>query len=114
EPAVRSMAARVLRRSGYAVLEASNGEEALRVAAKSGPGSIQLVLTDIVMPQMDGKAFSEEFTRLNPGVAVLFMSGYIEESMLRKQALDPDRNFLQKPFTPAALSARVRLLLAGN
>ena len=114
EPAVRSMAARVLRRSGYAVLEASNGEEALRVAAKSGPGSIQLVLTDIVMPQMDGKAFSEEFTRLNPGVCVLFMSGYIEESMLRKQALDPDRNFLQKPFTPAALSARVRLLLSGT
>ena len=77
------------------------------------PGSIQLVLTDIVMPQMDGKAF-EEFTCLNPGVCVLFMSGYIGESMLRKQALDPDRNFLQSPSRPRVSSARGALAPLRN
>ncbi|MBX6365196.1 MAG: PAS domain S-box protein [Gemmatimonadetes bacterium] len=109
EPAVRSLARRILERAGYRVLEAEDGEDALAVAeAHAGP--IDLLLTDVVMPRMGGRTLAERLARARPGVRILFMSGYSEELV---SARGPARYspLLEKPFTPEALASRVRLTL---
>jgi PAS domain S-box-containing protein len=110
ESAVRTLAARVLRAHGYTVLEAADGNEALRVAQKYA-GLIDLVLTDVVMPQMSGQALVEHLRVVRPDIKVLFMSGYAEDMIVHHGKLDPGISLLQKPFSPAALVHKVRDIL---
>lgn len=108
EPALRDLAASVLRRQGYWVLEASSGLEALGIAARE-PGPIHLLLTDVVMPGMAGAALARRWLTTRPGACVLFMSGYTDDP--ESLGLGPESDFIAKPFTPSALLGRVRALL---
>jgi two-component system cell cycle sensor histidine kinase/response regulator CckA len=108
EPAVRDLAARVLRSQGYAVLEAGNGVEALILVEQEQSTRIDLLLTDVVMPRMGGAALAERLSALRPGIKVLFTSGYTEDSMLHDGQLAAGTYFLHKPFSPSALAQKVR------
>jgi len=110
EDAVRSMLRRVLVEAGYAVLEASNGTEALRLAAEQA-GPIDLVITDVVMPGMGGGTMVEWLAGVRPDLKVLYISGYMDDAVVRQGVTRAEVAFLQKPFTMAALTARVRELL---
>jgi len=110
--AVRDLAGRALRGAGYAVLEASNGRQAIEVAERA-PGPIRLLLTDVVMPEMSGRAVAERLVSWHPGLRVLYMSGYARDAIAQHGVLEPGTEFLAKPFTPAALLARVRAVLDG-
>jgi two-component system cell cycle sensor histidine kinase/response regulator CckA len=110
EPAVRALAARVLRNLGYLVLMAVNGTEGLSTA-QAHTGQIDLLLADLVMPEVGGKALSEQLTPQYPNMRVLFMSGYTDNAIVHHGQLDEGVAFLQKPFTPAALARKVRAVL---
>ena len=99
ESNVRKMASRVLSRKGYKIIEASNGEEALRFAENYLPGKIDILLTDVIMPHMGGVELSEKIKEKNPKIKVLFISGYTENSIVHNGVLDHGIFFLQKPFT---------------
>jgi CheY-like chemotaxis protein len=112
EASVRNVVAQVLRGQGYTVLEAANGEEALRVAREHTGKEIDLLLTDVVMPRMGGEALAERLTDERPGVKVLFVSGYTDNAISHHHGvLDPGVAFLQKPFSPATLAHKVREVL---
>jgi PAS domain S-box-containing protein len=111
EPGVRSFAGQVLAQAGYRVLQAANGEEALALASLPG-ATISVLLTDVVMPGISGRVLAERLRVLHPGLAVLYMSGYTEDMVLRVGVPTDGSNFLQKPFTPESLLARVRSALA--
>ncbi len=111
EPLVRAMVARVLEDEGLTVLEAANGEEALRLAEKRSAGSIDLLLTDVVMPRMGGIELAEKFKINHPGTRVLLTSGYTDGAVIQHGALDPDTPFMQKPFLPIDLLHKVREVL---
>jgi CheY-like chemotaxis protein len=110
DEAVRSVARRALARFGYQVLSASRGLEALEVAA-SYKGTIDLLLTDIMMPGMNGVEVAAAVSRLRPGLLVFFMSGYADQDLVRQGLLEPGTHFLQKPFTPQELAERIRRIL---
>jgi two-component system, cell cycle sensor histidine kinase and response regulator CckA len=110
DPLVREVTARALRSGGYRVLLADGGADALQVVARQG-GSLRLVITDVVMPGLDGKTLADELVRRLPGVRVLFVSGYTRDVISHHGVLDSGIEFLAKPFTSAALLARVRGLL---
>jgi two-component system cell cycle sensor histidine kinase/response regulator CckA len=107
EDGVRLLILSVLKRAGYKVLEARGGNEALSLC-ESHQGSIHLVLTDTVMPQMSGRELISRLTGFRPESKYLFMSGYTDKAIVQHGAFDPQTPFLQKPFTPAALAAKVR------
>ena len=109
EDAVRALAREVLRRHGYVVLEARHGVDALSVAERHAD-AIHLLVTDVVMPHMSGRALSERLAGARPQMKTLFMSGYTDHALLPED-LTPGGEFLQKPFTPEALAGRVRHLL---
>jgi nitrogen-specific signal transduction histidine kinase/ActR/RegA family two-component response regulator len=113
EPQVRALASAILRASGYVVLEAASGEQALRVAAEH-PGEIDLLVTDMVMPNMTGSQLADRLTSERPGTPVLYMSGYTEGAALEPSALRQGAAFLQKPFAPDALVAKVSGLLSAR
>jgi CheY-like chemotaxis protein len=109
EASVRSLAKRILAQKGYRVLEASDGAIALRLAA-GHVGEIDLVLTDVAMPNLGGRGLVEELKELSPGMRVLFMSGYPKDEIF------PDKGanrvpYLQKPFTGESLISEVRSAL---
>ena len=106
EPAVRHMTSRVLQDYGFGVVDASGGHQALGVIERSD-GSIDLLITDVVLPGMDGPELARRATELQPQLAVLFISGYTDEEIVRRGLLDAGRPFLQKPFTPEALVTRI-------
>ncbi len=110
ETAVRRMAARALAGQGYTVLEAENGAEALELLART-TGPVDLVLTDVVMPRLNGRELGERLAAERPELPVLFMSGYTDDDIVRRGLLHPDAPFLQKPFMPADLARRVREVL---
>jgi nitrogen-specific signal transduction histidine kinase/CheY-like chemotaxis protein len=110
EPAVRRMASRALRSQGYAVLEAANGAEALELLARA-TGAVDLVLSDVVMPILNGRELSERLAVDRPEIRVLFMSGYTDDDIVRRGLLQPGAPFLQKPFVAADLSRKVRDVL---
>jgi PAS domain S-box-containing protein len=113
EDVVRSLARQILERAGYSVLEASRGDEALSLcAAYQRP--IQLLLTDVVMPETSGKEVAERLRILHPEIKVLFMSGYTDEAIVHHGVLDAKVEFIQKPFTPAALARKVRQVIDSN
>lgn len=109
---VRALAREVLQMAGYTVIEAGDGTEALTLNA-AVEGDIQLLLTDVVMPRMSGWELSERITALRPGIKVLFMSGYSEQTPAEIGEMPEDAPFLQKPFPPAMLVRKVREILDG-
>ncbi len=109
EDAVRRLVRATLERRGYRVLVASGGPEALQIARSAEP--IDLLITDLVMPQMSGLEVADRIRKDRPGIRVLFMSGYTDRSLQKTEALPDNTEFLQKPFTPAALASRVRIVL---
>jgi two-component system, cell cycle sensor histidine kinase and response regulator CckA len=111
EPLVREIASHVLREQGYTVVEASNGGEALRVVQEYVGAPIALLVTDVVMPQLGGKAAAEQLAGLYPDIKVLFISGYATDAITRHGRLEPGTNFLSKPFTRAAFAHKVREVL---
>jgi CheY-like chemotaxis protein len=111
ESAVRALARRVLEQSGYLVLEAGDGLEAERVAA-AHDGSIDLVLTDVVMPNLGGKALVERLRAARPGVNVLFISGYPEGEVEQSGFVGDGASYLEKPFSPQVLREAVRLAIS--
>jgi PAS domain S-box-containing protein len=110
EAAVRSLAQDILERAGYAVLPVATPGEALDAAARH-PGPIALLLTDVVMPRMSGRALAAEIERMRPGTRVLYMSGYTDETLGRHGVLGPGLAILTKPFTPLSLVEKVREVL---
>jgi len=110
DEAVRNFSKKVLKRSGYNILEAQDGEEALMVS-RAHEGPIHLLLTDVVMPKMSGRELADRLQELRPETKVLFMSGYTDNAIIRHGTLRSDVNFMQKPFTPELLSQRIRRIL---
>nr|MBA2627435.1 response regulator [Gemmatimonadales bacterium] len=109
EVAVRVLAARILRDAGYAVVEATNGPDALKVLR--GSGAVDAVVTDVVMPGMGGRELAEHLHAIDPAMPVLFMSGYTGSDVLGGGLQDSGAPFLQKPFSPASLTRKLRDLL---
>jgi PAS domain S-box-containing protein len=113
EEAVRSVMRRALEGAGYTVLEARGGAEAVRLAEQYA-GPIHLVLTDVVMPGLNGRQVAERVTALRPGTRVLFVSGYTDDAVARHGVQGEGLAFLQKPFMPDALARKVREVLDAN
>ena len=107
EEAVRALACRVLGQHGYTVIEARHGLEALALL-EAGTPSVDLVLTDVVMPGMGGPELIRQLGAMLPGVPFMYMSGYAEDDKLQAGLRESDIPFLQKPFSPESLSVRVR------
>jgi CheY-like chemotaxis protein len=110
---VREYVAGILADLNYNVLEASDGPSGLAVIRKSAH-RIDLLLTDVVMPGMNGRELSNQARALAPGIKILFMSGYSEDAISRQGRLDPDVELIEKPFRSQELSARVHMMLAAN
>jgi two-component system, cell cycle sensor histidine kinase and response regulator CckA len=106
EDALRVITRRMLERKGYRVLTARDGRDALRVAAEAGP--IDLLVTDVVMPELGGRELYTELRVLRPGLRVLYMSGYTDDEMLRRGMSSAGTAFIQKPFETAALLKLMR------
>jgi CheY-like chemotaxis protein len=112
ETRVRKLILDVLRSRGYNVLEATRGEDALRLARRHG-GSIDMALVDVVMPEMSGPDLVKELEPLCPKLRVLYMSGYTDEAIMHHGIAESSVAFLQKPFLPDVLARRVREVLDG-
>jgi PAS domain S-box-containing protein len=110
EQVVRNLTREILVRNGYAVLEASDGLDALR-AARAHTGIIHLMLTDVVMPRMSGRELVEQIRPVRPEMRVLYVSGYSEEAIASQGQLTPGVELLPKPFTPGLLTAKIREIL---
>lgn len=110
EDAVRDLARFVLQRSGYHVLEARDGGEALLLCERCQE-VIHLLVTDVVMPNMNGRQVAERLQVSRPEMKVLFLSGYTDDAIVRHGVLDADMHFLQKPFTADGLARKVRTVL---
>jgi PAS domain S-box-containing protein len=109
---VRSLTRTALAANGYTVLEASDGEEALHLQAEF-KGTIALLLTDLVLPHMNGIELAERLVRHHPGLKVLYMSGYLDDTLVRHGIWENRQSFLQKPYSPAVLASKVREVLDG-
>jgi PAS domain S-box-containing protein len=107
---VRAIAISILRRYGYQVLEATSPEQALSITEQIGVG-IDLMLSDVVMPQMSGPVLAKRILEAHPTMKVLCMSGYTDDSVVRHGVLSAEVPFLQKPFTPETLALKVREVL---
>ena len=110
DEALRGLERRVLGALGYNVLVARTGGEALRIAAEH-VGPIDLIATDVVMPEMNGSQLVGKVLKDRPDIRVLFMSGYTDDEVVRRGVVDGQTGFLQKPFTPNSLAHKVREVL---
>jgi PAS domain S-box-containing protein len=113
EEDVRAVARESLARYGYTVLEARDGEEALRIAGAER-GRIDLMVTDVVMPGMNGRQLAERLLAIRPGTRVLYVSGYTDDALSQHGILDQELAFLAKPFSPETLARSVRQVLDGT
>ncbi len=113
EPSVRSLVERTLSRAGYTVVTAPGPREALAAAAQMGD-TIDLLITDVVMPDMRGPQLATQIRRGRPGLRTLFMSGYSDDSLANGGLVDPGLVLMEKPFSPDALALRVREILDGR
>ncbi len=112
DAALRELISTALRKYGYTVVEASNGGEALLICEK-GKTPIHLMLTDVVMPQMSGRALAERLALSYPEMKVLYMSGYTGDAIVHHGVLDSGLNFIQKPFKILSLIEKVREVLGA-
>jgi CheY-like chemotaxis protein len=110
EPGVRALVRLVLTSRGYTVLEARNGEDAI-LQHEMHKGSLHLLLTDVIMPDMSGRELAERLAPFHREMAVLYMSGYTDDAIARHGILEAGTAFIQKPFTPEALARKVREVL---
>jgi CheY-like chemotaxis protein len=113
QDAVRGLIASVLRSSGYRVIEAGSGPEAMELP-DSRVRAIDLLITDVVMPGMSGKELATRLAARREGLRVLFISGYAANEIVREGIVEPGVAFLQKPFTPAELTERVGDMLSAK
>jgi len=110
---VRGLARRILEQAGYSVVAAARADEALRFCAEHAE-EVDLLLTDVVMPEMSGKDLADKLSSQLPDLKMLFMSGYTDEAIVHHGVLDSSVEFIQKPFTPAALIKKVREVLDAH
>ena len=110
EGSILNVATKVLRESGYTVLAASSPGEAIDLA-REHMGGIDLMVTDVIMPEMNGKDLRDEVVVLRPDVKILFMSGYTADAIANRGVMNPETNFLQKPFSINDLKDKVRQTL---
>jgi DNA-binding NtrC family response regulator len=106
EPAVLKLVATILQKNGYNVLEATDPGQAVRIAREHG-ARIDLLLTDVIMPEMNGKELYSQIVNLRPQIKVIFMSGYTDNVIAHHGVLDEGLHFLQKPFSIGALARTV-------
>jgi CheY-like chemotaxis protein len=111
EEIVRTMLCRMLRGLGYTIYEAGSVYEAMNIAERNGEKRIDLMITDVVMPGMNGRELANLLTRLRPGTRVLYISGYTDDAIVHHGVLDGNVHFLQKPFSPKTLALKVREVL---
>src|SRR5260221_6541591 len=110
EPAARELVGEVLRAEGYRVLLAANGQEAVEMAARASE-PIHLLLTDVVLPKLSGRAASQQICALHRGAKIIYMSGYTDDQVSPHGVLEPGIILLQKPFSPEDLTRRVGEIL---
>jgi DNA-binding NtrC family response regulator len=110
DPLVRELAVEILKSRGYAVLVSDHPETAIQLC-RQHPGKIHLVVTDVVMPGMNGSQMVDEIAAMRPGISVLFMSGYTDTAIIRDGNFDQATAFLQKPFSPTVFGRKVREML---
>jgi two-component system cell cycle sensor histidine kinase/response regulator CckA len=113
EAAVRNLARRVLEKHGYKLLLAATGRDGVQLATQHA-GPIDLLVTDVVMPEMGGRELAQRLTALQPGLKVLYLSGYTDDMIVRHGVLEAGVAFLQKPFTPDTLLRKIREVLDGT
>jgi CheY-like chemotaxis protein len=113
EVAVRAVIRRMLETLGYTVLDAVDGGDAIRLAAEH-TGHVDLLLTDVVMPELNGRALAERLSERWPRLRVLFMSGYTDDEILRRGLAQSGSSFLEKPFTPERVAGAIRRALDGT
>ena len=113
ENAVRTLVRDALRDSGYTVIDACHGREAITIAEEHEE-TIHLLLTDVIMPEMNGVELARTLSPRRPDMKVLYMTGYAEGGIIDRHELQADANLLRKPFTPDGLSRKVREILAGS
>jgi CheY-like chemotaxis protein len=111
ESGVRELAREYLETSGYKVIQASNGHEALELAAMYQE-PIQLLMTDVVMPGISGRELADRISLIRPDIKILYMSGYTEQAVVHHGIMEEDTILLQKPFTLATLASKLREILA--
>ena len=107
---VRRLARQILERRGYTVIEAGDGDEAIRLL-QTAARPIDLLISDVVMPNIGGRDLAAMAHAMRPRMKILFLSGYTDDVVLRHGIEGSELDFLQKPFTPAALAAKVREVL---
>ncbi|MFN8651140.1 MAG: PAS domain S-box protein [Gemmatimonadales bacterium] len=112
EESIRRLTTQALRRHGYRVLQASDGEDALALLHRYG-GEVDILVTDVVMPRMDGRTLAEQMHTLMPGLKVLYTSGYTDDAVVRHGILQAEVAFLSKPYTPSTLLRKIRQVLDG-
>jgi CheY-like chemotaxis protein len=110
EEAVRNIAKLTLQSFNYNVLVAGNGKEAIQLC-ESMTQPIDLLITDVVMPEMGGRQVAERLAECRPGLKILYISGYTDDAVVRHGVFRSEVAFLQKPFTPTALATKVRQVL---
>lgn len=113
EEIVRRIARRALQKAGYTVLEASTGEEALQIATAKG-AKIDMLLTDVVMPGLNGRDLARSVLNQRPDLPVLYMSGYAQDIIVERGIIEPGIEFIEKSFSPTTLCRRVRDVLDSN
>jgi two-component system cell cycle sensor histidine kinase/response regulator CckA len=113
EDAVRKFGARALRNKGYKVIEAESGEEALKVIRRAEE-RIDLLITDVVMPGLDGPGLVREVREMRSDIKVIFISGYAEDAFRRRLDRDGNIDFLSKPFNLRQLASKVKDVIGGD
>ena len=113
EDQVRAMTCTLLQKAGYTILEGRNGPDAINASEKHG-GPIHLLLTDVVMPRMNGQSLYRKLSACRPEMKVLFISGYTDSALFRHGMTDSPAAILLKPFTPDALLTHVGATLTQD
>ena len=110
DESVRNLVRTMLETKGYNVLSAAGAAEAERICAAE-TGGVDLLLTDVVMPEVNGRVLAERLAALSPSMRILFMSGYSDEAVYRHGEISPNASFIEKPFTDRTLARKVREVL---